>query len=247
MLDKKSMDFDTKTEEAIGFYVYCLIDPRTNKPFYIGKGKANRVFAHARDALENSTETDKLGTIRDIIGQGLEVGYVIVRHGMNEETAFAVETALIDFGTHFNLGLTNAVLGHKSSAFGLMTVDEIRRKYTAEPLKTLGDGCVIININKTYQRAKGTKSFYEATKQMWVINEKRIPSLKYVLSEYGGFIVEVFEVDPDGWYQVADPNGRIRWGFDGKQAPDEVRNLYLNRSVKKKRGAANPVMFKLSS
>lgn len=246
-MKRKFTEFDKKTEEAIGYYVYCLIDPRTNKPFYIGKGKANRVFAHAHDALENSTETDKLDTIRDIIGQGLEVGHVIVRHGMNEETAFAIETALIDFGTHFDLGLTNAVSGHKSSAFGLMTVDEIRRKYTAEPLDVLGEGCVVININRTYQRAKGTKSYYEATKQMWVINEKRIPGLKYVLAEYGSFIVEVFEVDPGGWYKVEDDNGRTRWGFNGKQAPDEVRNLYLNRSIKKKRGAANPVMYRLSS
>lgn len=240
------MDFDTKTEEAIGYYVYCLIDPRTSSPFYIGKGKSNRVFAHARDALEQPAETDKLDTIRGIIRQGLQVEYVIVRHGMNEETAFAVESALIDFGTHFDLGLTNAVLGHKSSAFGLMSVDEIQRKYTAEPLQTLGEGCVIININRTYKRAKGTKSFYEATKQSWVINKKRIPSLKYVLSEYGGFIVEVFEVDADGWYPVADANGKVRWGFNGKQAPDEVRNLYLNRSIVKRRGAANPVTYRLA-
>ena len=240
-------EFDTKTAEEIGYYVYALIDPRNEKPFYVGKGKGNRVFAHARDALEQATTTDKLDTIREIVGAGLRVDYVIVQHGLNEETAFAVETSLIDFASRFDLGLTNVVLGHRSSAFGMMTADELQQKYRAEPLTSLGDGCVIININKTYRRAKGTKSFYEATKQSWVINEKRIPTLKYVLSEYGGFIVEVFEVDENGWYEVEDHNGRRRWGFNGRQAPDEVRKLYLNRSIKKKRGAANPVTYRLSA
>jgi hypothetical protein len=239
-------EFDTKTAEEIGYYVYCLVDPRTKKPFYVGKGKENRVFAHARDALEQPNPTDKLDTIREIIKTGQQVGYLIVQHGMTEETAFAVETALIDFAGHFDLGLTNIVLGHKSSAFGIMTADEVQLKYKAEPLDALGDGCVIININRTYKRAKGSKSFYEATKESWVISEKRIPTLKYVLSEYGGFIVEVFEVNHDGWYKTKDPSGKARWGFNGKQASDEIRDRYLNRSIVKKPGAANPIAYKLS-
>lgn len=238
-------EFDKRTAEEIGYYVYALIDPRTEKPFYVGKGKANRVFAHARDALEQTDATDKLDTIRDIINAGQRVDYVIVQHGLNEETAFAVETALIDFAGRFDLGLTNIALGHKSSAFGIMTADELQQKYVAEPLKSLGEGCVIININRTYRRARGSKSFYDATKESWVINEKRIPTLRYVLSEYSGFIVEVFEVDKGGWYQVKDPRGKVRWGFNGKQAPDEIRNLYLNRSIVKKRGAANPISYRL--
>jgi hypothetical protein len=247
MADSIVKEFDTKTAEEIGYYVYCLVDPRTEKPFYVGKGKKNRIHAHARDALELPSPTDKLETIREIIKLGQQVGYLIVQHGMTEETAFAVETALIDFAGHFDLGLTNIVLGHRSSAFGIMTADEVQLKYKAEPLEALGEGCVIININRTYKRAKGSKSFYEATKESWVISEKRIPTLKYVLSEYGGFIVEVFEVDHYGWYKTKDHNGKARWGFNGKQAPDEIRDRYLKRSIVKKHGAANPIAYKLSS
>jgi len=239
-------EFDYKTAEEIGYYVYCLIDPETDKPFYIGKGKDNRVFDHARDALEDARDTDKLNKIREIKSKGLEVNHLIIQHGLNEETAFSVESALIDFANRFNFDLSNIVLGHRSHAFGIMTAAEVQNKYSAEPLKILGEGCVIININRTYKRAKGSKSYYEATKEAWAISDKRIPSIKYVLSEYRGFIVEVFEVNRDGWYKVNDHNGRQRWGFNGMQASEEVRSKYLNRSIVKKRGAANPVTFKLS-
>jgi hypothetical protein len=35
-----------KTIEALKFYVYALIDPRTDRVFYIGKGKGSRIYAH---------------------------------------------------------------------------------------------------------------------------------------------------------------------------------------------------------
>lgn len=239
-------EFDTKTIEDLGFYVYALIDPRTGKPFYIGKGCGNRIFAHAKDALLNPDSSDKLDTIREITELGLGVESVIVQHGLTEGTAFAVEAALIDFSRHFSLGLSNKVLGQNSNAFGIMTTAEIKRKYEAVPITRLDEGCVIININKTYRRAGGAKSYYDATRESWAISNSRIPTLKFVLSEYAGFIVEVFEVEENGWYQVKDPKGRLRWGFRGRQAPDAVRDRYLNRSIMKKKGAANPITYRLS-
>lgn len=239
-------EFDVKTSEAIGYYVYCLVDPISKKPFYIGKGKGNRIFSHATAAITDPSESDKLEVIRSVLEKGLEVEHIILRHGVTEETALAIETALIDFSSHFELNLANIVLGHKSSAFGLMSVDEIQRKYTAKPLTELADGCVIININNGYKKAKGSKDFYQVTKESWVISDKRIPTLKYVLSEYSGFIVEIFEVGVNGWYEIIDHNGRKRWGFDGVVAREEIRSRYLNRSIKKKKGAANPITYKLS-
>jgi hypothetical protein len=235
--------FDNLTIEQIGAYVYCLLDPQDN-PFYIGMGNGNRVFDHAKDALKNPSISDKIEIIKKIIDSGERVRHVIIRHGLDNDTAFAIETALIDFSKYLGANLSNLALGHKSSALGIMTVDEVQRKYHAPPLEDLGKGCVIININRTYRKAKGEKSFYEATRQSWVIDKKRIPGLKYVLSEYAGFIVEVFEVDR--WYQIENPNGRSRWAFEGKQAPDDIRSLYLNRRIYKKRGAAYPITYRLS-
>ena len=45
--------FDDVAAKKIGFYVYALVDPRTNKVFYVGKGKKNRWYDHI-DSANNS-------------------------------------------------------------------------------------------------------------------------------------------------------------------------------------------------
>lgn len=40
--------------DHLGYYVYLYIDPRDNRPFYVGKGKNNRVFAHLDDRNESA-------------------------------------------------------------------------------------------------------------------------------------------------------------------------------------------------
>jgi len=41
--------FDEITSSKLGFYVYALVNPISGKVFYIGKGIANRVFAHVEE------------------------------------------------------------------------------------------------------------------------------------------------------------------------------------------------------
>ncbi len=235
--------FDQLTKEKLKYYVYCLIDPRTNKPFYIGKGKGNRVFQHVRSLDDNYFSSEKLEKIKEINNQGLEVKHLIIRHGLTEDESFKIESSLIDFMRYFGSNLTNEVFGHDTFKFGLMTANEIIATYNAKPLNKLLHNLVIININKTYERAKGGVSIYDATHESWIISEKRRLYLEYALSEYRGIIVGVYKIN--NWYRSEeDPR---RWGFNGEEADDEIKNIYLNRSVKhtKKRGAANPIKYKL--
>ena len=46
--------FDDLTSSKLGFYVYALVNPITGKVFYIGKGIANRVFAHVQEKAYHS-------------------------------------------------------------------------------------------------------------------------------------------------------------------------------------------------
>lgn len=58
------------------YYIYEYIDPRTNLPFYIGKGKDTRMYDHIRTAQSKRENPDKAKVIEDIISAGL---YPIIR------------------------------------------------------------------------------------------------------------------------------------------------------------------------
>ena len=65
---EKRLAFTKEIADKLRFYVYRLIDPRNGETFYVGKGKGNRVFAHAADELEAGAdvESEKLQRIRRI-------------------------------------------------------------------------------------------------------------------------------------------------------------------------------------
>lgn len=252
--------FDEKSKQALKNYVYMLIDPTDNKPFYVGKGIDNRVFNHLACALtDTDTSNARYDKIREIIRSGQTVKHIIVRHGLSASEAFQIEASLIDTLTHCGLLLKNIVGGHNSIEKGLMTSEEIVRLYNAQPLNQMGADCILININRTYKRGNGTDPIYQATKETWLISEWRLPQINYVLSEFRGLVVEVFEVEK--WYPKQRPKNKTinkeknikiqvsvtGYGFDGKVAPDKIRNLYINKSVAhiKQKGAAQVIRYNL--
>lgn len=242
--------FDNLTVTKLGFYVYALANPLTKKVFYIGKGIDNRVFAHKQEVLENRSEINSLKKteIKEILDKQLDIQHLIIRHGLTEKEAFLVEATLIDYH-NFNLDkLTNEVSGHDSSFYGIKTTDELIRQYNAPKLENLLHKVVIININRQYAKVKNSNNaIYTATKESWVINKNRINELEYALSEFQGIIIGVFKIN--NWYAIATENNKInrRWGFDGEDAPKEIKHLYLNKSIAhvKKKGAANPIRYNL--
>ena len=248
--------FDPKTILALNYYVYMLIDPRDNIPFYIGKGKDNRVFQHLKCALDAKDEINaKYDKIIEIQNNGLKVKHVVIRHGIKDQIeAYQIEASLIDTLTFCGIGLSNMVGGHNSLQKGLMTTDEIIRLYNAEKLVKIKNDCVIININKKYPKSGIGLPIYDATKETWTINKNKLPNVKYVLSEYKGLIVEVFEVEE--WYEKergytpkSKKYGQTKtgYGFNGKIAKNEIRDLYINKSIQhtKQKGAASVIRFQI--
>jgi hypothetical protein len=152
-------------------------------PFYIGKGINNRVFAHLNCAIENEGKSKKLDKIREIIHRKDNniVEHMIVRHGLTEKEAYLVEASMIDFLEYLNTGLANIQGGRHSIEEGLMASDEIIRHYNAKPLKTMGNDCIIININRNYKRGVGDKDIYNATKASWSINKNRLVDKKMTI------------------------------------------------------------------
>jgi uncharacterized protein len=245
------MRFDESTSQKLQYYVYALIDPRDEKPFYVGKGKDNRVFDHLECALESPKASDKYEKIREILNSGSPVTHIIIKHGLTEKAAFQVESSLIDYSLYFGHELANEVLGHNSIENGLMSSDEVIRKYNAPRLEKMDGNCVLININKTYKRGSGVNGIYQTTKESWVIDKHKTSTTKYALSEYRGLVVEVFEILD--WYPVntIDKKGKpkVRWGFNGVVAPIQIRQKYINMSVAhvKLKGSSNPIRYILET
>lgn len=230
--------FSQSVIESIGYYVYFLVDPRTNQTFYVGKGTGNRVFAHA-NAAEKAEEDDsnKIAKINEILAEGKAVKYYILRHGLSESEAFMLESALIDYiGTD---RLTNEVSGHNSS---LMTTDEIVTLYEAKEVE-ITDPVLLININNLYRRDMTQEEIYNATRVWWKVNLSRCNKAKYVLSVYKGIVRQVY--CPQRWYSGFTEKGQARVGFEGVPAEQGIRDKYVNCSVSKyfSKGSQNPVKY----
>lgn len=243
-------DFSPRTEEALKYYVYLLVDPRDGKIFYVGKGKGDRVFAHVRCALIGESESDKLNTIRDINKAGKEVRYYIARHGLEEAEAFLVESVLIDLLTFRDFSsvanITNIQAGHHQFDRGIKTAEELEALYNGGELEEHGivDRVLTININGTYNRNyKGKESIYEATRKSWRLSPRRAEKVQYVLSEYRGVVRAIFV--PEKWEHEKDNDKR--WLFEGyeitEQNNPEIYHRYINKHLSKTKGTQNPIHY----
>ncbi len=238
--------FSQEVVGALKYYVYRLIDPRNGETFYVGKGQGNRVFSHVRaesTKLEGDADDidNKMGKIREIINAGLTVVHVIHRHGMDEATAYEVEAALIDAYP----GISNVVGGRGSGDRGAMHATEINHLYSSEPAK-FQHRALLINVARTAEDLH----LLEATRYAWKIDPTRAKQAEVVLATRRGLIIGVFIAKK--WMVASEENfpdrhpepGRL--GFDGEEAPEAIRKLYLDKRVPdeyRKRGAANPVRY----
>lgn len=237
--------FSANICEKLQFYVYRLIDPRNGETFYVGKGKDNRVFMHVEGELGKDVDalTEKLQKIREIRLDGFEVAHVIHRHGMNEQTAFEVEAALIDAYPE----ASNLVGGRATDERGVMHSKQVVERYEAEEA-VFEHKAILININRS---ATERGSIYEAVRYAWKLDPTRAKRAEVILAVSQGLIVGVFIADE--WLNATAENfpanssdWKGRWGFVGHQAPDEIANLYLRHRIPqemRKQGAANPVKY----
>lgn len=237
------MGFSESVKKALNYYVYRLIDPRNGETFYVGKGKGDRVFAHAADELkkedygEDEDELSaKLARIRAIRTAGLNVITIIHRHGMTEETAIEVEAALIDAYP----GLANEQCGHGSRDRGPMHTTEIITHYEAEEadLSNFTSSLIIKIRQGTIDDCNG--DVYEAVRSAWKVRRTLLGNntVPYVFAVVNGIIRGVYNVDE--WY-IASPD---RLGFNGTEAV-ELRH-FIGQSIPQtycEPGSANPVRY----
>ena len=227
------------------YYVYRLIDPRNLQTFYVGKGCGDRVFQHAKGVMSKialDVDEDKMSLkeklIAEIIGAGKGVIAIIHRRGLTNNEALEVEAALIDAYP----GLTNIQHGYGIER-GAMTIEDLFATYNIPVYSEPNEKYVIIKTTPQFINSRNG-NLYEAISHAWRATLNKAKKYKYVLAVVNGIVREVYEVDKDnGWYQFSSD----RIAFHGKPTNDAIASVVKNKRIPdyyKKRGAANPFMYK---
>ncbi len=245
---KNIKEFSSKTIENLEYYVYIYSDPDTKEPFYVGKGKGNRVFNH----MDQQGESEKVQKINEILSRGKEPLIEILVHGINEETAFKVEAAAIDL---IGIGkLTNLQRGHNVATYGRINVNTLNARYACSELtkEDITDNVMMIRVNKYYRNTMSSFELYDLTRCCWKVNKERAEKVKYALSIYEGMVLEVYVIvawmfghSTLGYNKGVIPQDKNRYEFVGDIAPAEIQNKYKNKSVSNlfSKGEQNPIKY----
>ncbi|GAA3650057.1 LEM-3-like GIY-YIG domain-containing protein [Asaccharospora irregularis] len=242
-------EFSKETLSKIGYYVYLYSDPDTKEPFYVGKGKGNRVFNHLKDIGNNK----KANKIQELEKEGKKPLIEILAHGLDEENALKIEAAAIDLIGINNL--TNEQRGHHSSTYGRVEVSNLNARYSVEHISRLDidENVILIRINQNYRNDLKVNELYDVTRGIWAVDINRAKTMKYAFAVYYGLVVEVYSIAtwfPAGTtysYRIDKVEGKFakRYEFVGNIAPEEIRNKYINKNVSSlfKSGNQNPIMY----
>lgn len=212
--------------ERLGpFYVYALVDPRTDRIFYVGKGTGQRLLAHGQEAdltVDENATSAKVEEIRSIRSAGYEPRLDIVRHGITDEaTALAIEAALIDTVP----GLTNAVSGH-GATLGRAPIEEYAVEYGARPVPPDAPPAVLIRLSEWkdqpeevepgvfrlgngYRLDMSGKEIVDSTRAWWTISPKSVQrrGVEHAVTVHRGVTRAVMRIGD--WIQRDDG----KWAF----------------------------------
>ena len=213
------MRFSSITRKKLGFYVYALIDPRSECIFYVGKANANnRAFDHLSS---NDTSSEKNQLIREIRQSNLQPKIEIIRYGLNsEKECLEVEAAIIDAIGLENL--TNVIRGHGVHR-GRQTPEALERLYGSKPidLMSLSNSLMLFFINKTYSPTLSEQELYDVTRQFWyeVSVKTRTPDAESGMFNYpvalaiaDSVVIRAYSVA--GWFPAGTTHSSRKSFFD---------------------------------
>ena len=253
--------FDTGVCEKIGYYVYRLLDG--NETFYIGKGKGNRVFHHETSAFseKKQTLTKKDERIKAAITNGT-FNIIIHRHGLSEEQAFLLESALIDMHLSYGFQLTNIQQGHRQNLYGSCSPEQLSLSYSTPKTlitkvsKDTPSNTLLISINSSWSQGEQTpSSILKMVQYCWRIREPNLNDIPYVFAVANKIVRGVYQIerwlksDDQEWFNVKGFNRPElisgRYGFVGSLAPKDVWNKYVNTELPTSVtfGSGQPILY----
>jgi hypothetical protein len=168
---------------AHDYYVYIYFDPRSNQPFYVGKGRKKRMFDHLKETAETTQNPHKFYKIQKIREEtGFDPPITVVHSGLSNDNACKLEMELIEkYGRESNSTgiLTNLTDGGDRGCPGYKHTEQDKRKMSEKwkgiPLKERKCYDAIIAHNKSEE---GRRKNSEANKGKKLTDEdKRKKSL----------------------------------------------------------------------
>jgi uncharacterized protein len=202
------------------------------QPFYVGKGRGGRAFAHLKD----TGEKEKALRIRSILGRGQEPQIDLLCYGLSDAMASLVEASAIAL-----LGrppLLNLLGGYFTMGFGRVSVRELILRESAKPVEVREDA-ILIRINRLYRSNMNAHELYDATRGIWKLGLRRYKA-KYAIAVYQGIVREVYRIDrwvPSGYSEYSTRKTEElrkagKWEFEGS-VEKKLSKHYAGKSVRK--------------
>jgi len=166
------------------FYVYELIDPRDGNPFYIGKGKKDRMYHHVKKVKKNDQRElrknpHKFYKIKQILNDGfIDISYKIILSGVSEDDAFKKEKEMIfSYGKGNLTNITDGGFGG-ANEIAAKTNSILRKGKTWEQI--YGRDMAVALKKKLVERSVGNKNPFfgkthtEENKRLFSENSKKL-------------------------------------------------------------------------
>lgn len=148
------------------YYVYCLINPLNNQPFYIGKGSGDRAYIHAQ-FRDNNKNPHKDNTIRMIQSHGFEPLVEFLHENIEcEELAYQLED--IEISRVGIANLTNICQGSKPPNRKGMKQEfsDTHRQNLSRALKGKSKSVPVWNKGKTKETDERLRKMAQARSQV---------------------------------------------------------------------------------
>ncbi|HEY4929907.1 MAG TPA: hypothetical protein VIH95_12240 [Acidimicrobiales bacterium] len=222
----------------LGCYVYLLVDARSGRPFFVGRGRGERCHRHVEAARGGASTDDSLSKyplldrIRVAEADGRPVRIEILRHGLTPAEADLVESSVADA---LGLGHATRLDAQRRPA------DEVAAALAKRAKFKRGHQVVLLRVGP-----HGVPTEYASVRHGWRIgrrwidtDSRRSPLWAVVVA--GDLVDAVYRID--AWEPSPSPTGTgagtERFSFVGTPAT-ELDARYAGRSVRAYLGGSTP-------